>query len=90
LQKRHGNKIVTVVNNLELYGVDVKALAQLVRVDAAASATIVDSTQPACCKGLQLIVQGNQVRVIARLLTANYGIAVKNMNGLELAPKIKK
>jgi len=60
---------VTLVANLELYGVDVAEFAKECQHGIAASATI--NPLPAR-KGVQLQVQGNQVLFVSRLLHCEY------------------
>lgn len=51
---------MTLINNLNVYGIDCKTFCQEVQVGVAASATIVGSAPQ--CDGPQVIVQGNQAR----------------------------
>ena len=62
---RTGNKKVTLVSNMELYGVDVAEFAKECQRGVAASTTINPLVGR---KGVQLQIQGNQVRFISQLL----------------------
>lgn len=85
--QRTGNKKVTLVEGLETYGIDVAHLAHEVQVGVAASTTL---TTLANGKQ-QLLVQGNQVVFLEKLLTGpSYGVPRKYLKGLEQAPGKKK
>lgn len=83
---RTGNKKVTLVSNLEIYGVDVGEFAKECQRGVAASTTI-NPLQGR--KGVQLQIQGNQVRFISQLLHDKYKVPIANMRGLDKAPKVK-
>ncbi|XP_034251739.1 LOW QUALITY PROTEIN: eukaryotic translation initiation factor 2D [Thrips palmi] len=83
---RTGNKKVTLVANLEIYGVDVAEFAKECQRGVAASTTI--NPLPGR-KGVQLQIQGNQVRFISQLLHDKYRVPIANMRGLDKAPKVK-
>ncbi|XP_067012499.2 eukaryotic translation initiation factor 2D [Anabrus simplex] len=85
--KRTGNKKVTLINNLELYGVDLTEFARECQHGVAASTSI--SSVPGR-KSAQLMVQGNQVLFVGNLLQGKYQIPKRYIRGLELAPKPKK
>lgn len=85
-----GNKKVTLVNNLEQYGILINEFAKQCKLGVQASTTIVQSEH---VKGNQLLVQGNQVRFVYNLLTGTYKVPPRNITGLEFAkkePKAKK
>lgn len=84
---RSGNKKITLISNLEQYGIILAEFAKACKVGAAASTSI---TRPPGSKTDQLQIQGNQVKFIHELLTQTYKIAPKNIQGLELAKKDKK
>jgi len=89
VETRSGNKKVTLVTNLETYGVDPKALAKEIRVGAAASTSVTAAPgQKAGAK--QLLVQGNQVNLVGAILTEKYNIDKKHITGLEKGEKKKK
>ena len=89
VETRSGNKKVTLVTNLETYGVDPKALAKEIRVGAAASTSVTAAPgQKAGAK--QLLVQGNQVNLVGAILTEKYNIDKKHIAGLEKGEKKKK
>lgn len=84
---RSGNKKVTLINNLELYGINIHEFSRECQHGVAASTTI--NTIPGM-KSAQVQVQGNQVTFVAKLLTEKYQIPKKYIRGLENAPKKKK
>lgn len=85
--QRTGNKKVTLVEGLESYGIDVANLAHEVQVGVAASVSVT----PLANGKQQLLVQGNQVAFMERLLTgSSYGVPRKYLKGLEHAAGKKK
>uniref|UniRef100_A0A1B6KHF0 SUI1 domain-containing protein n=1 Tax=Graphocephala atropunctata TaxID=36148 RepID=A0A1B6KHF0_9HEMI len=84
---RSGNKKVTLVNNLELFGINVTEFARECQHGVAASTTI--NSLPHA-KSVQLQIQGNQVNFVAKILTEKYQIPKRYLRGLENAPKKKK
>ncbi|KAJ6645425.1 Eukaryotic translation initiation factor 2D [Pseudolycoriella hygida] len=87
LATRSGNKKVTLVSNLEAYGIRLSEFEKACKLGVAASTTV---TKLPYQKGEQLLVQGNQIRFIYKLLTETYKIPGKNIVGLDLAKKEKK
>lgn len=87
LATRSGNKKVTLISNLEAYGIIVPEFAKACKLGVAASTSI---TRTPGSKTDQLLVQGNQIKFISNLLTQTYKIAPKNIIGMELAKKEKK
>ncbi|KAK7485278.1 hypothetical protein BaRGS_00023529 [Batillaria attramentaria] len=87
VQQRGSKKKVTIVENLEAYGVDPKVFAQTVQRAVACSASAVSSEQKN--RGLEVVVQGNQITFIAGLLLDKYKIPRKYVQGLEKGPKSK-
>ncbi|CAG2054982.1 unnamed protein product [Timema podura] len=85
--KRSGNKKVTLINNLELYGVNLQEFGRECQHGVAASTSI--SSVPGR-KTPQLLVQGNQVDFVGKLLMGKYEIPKRYIRGLENAPKNKK
>ena len=88
VEKRSGNKSVTLLSNLAIYGVNAKDFAKKIQVAVATSATTVPNAVQ--CEGPQLLVQGNHVRYVSQLLQDEYGIDKKYIAGLELGLKQKK
>ncbi|CAG9534397.1 unnamed protein product [Cercopithifilaria johnstoni] len=86
IESRAGNKKVTLVNNLSIYGIDSKRFCHEIQTGVATSAVVVNNA--AECEGFQVLVQGNQILFISNLLS-KYGIEKKHMIGLELIPKQK-
>ncbi|XP_039433413.1 eukaryotic translation initiation factor 2D [Culex pipiens pallens] len=84
---RSGNKKVTLISNLEDYGVNVAEFAKAVKLGAAASTTM---TEVPGTKGEQLLVQGNHIKFVFELLTGTYQIPKACITGLEFAKEQKK
>lgn len=87
LATRSGNKKVTLVSNIECYGIIMTEFIKLCKQGAAASTTIVTPNNQ---NREMLQIQGNQVRFIYTLLTETYKIPPKCILGLELAKDGKK
>jgi translation initiation factor 2D len=87
VSQRSGNKKVTLVDNLELFGIRIADFAKECQHGVAASTSI---SKPIGKKCDQLLVQGNQVLFVYNLLTDKYKIPQKYIRGLENAPKKKK
>ncbi|XP_013783321.1 eukaryotic translation initiation factor 2D-like [Limulus polyphemus] len=85
--QRSGNKKVTLLYNLETFGIDPTKLAHQIQVGIAASTSVGPSVTK---KGTQVLVQGNQVRYVAKLLLDEYKVPRKYIKGLDSAPKEKK
>ncbi|XP_059175627.1 eukaryotic translation initiation factor 2D-like [Physella acuta] len=85
---RASQKKVTIVDNLEEFGIDLKTFAQVVQKAVACSCSVVASEQKN--KGPQVVVQGNQINFVYTLLTEKYKIPKRLITGIELAPKQKK
>lgn len=66
VQTRSGNKKVTLVDNLELFNINVQEFAKQCQQGVGASATV---QIPTGKKLSQLLVQGNQILFIHKLLT---------------------
>ncbi|XP_077863853.1 eukaryotic translation initiation factor 2D-like, partial [Saccoglossus kowalevskii] len=88
VEKRTGNKKVTLVQNLEVFGIDPKSFARTVQVNVAASTSI--SPLPGNGAGFQVLIQGNQINYVAQLLLDEFKILKKYIVGLEKAPKPPK
>lgn len=84
---RSGNKKVTLIDNLELYGIRLSEFSKECQHGVAASTSI---TRPPGKKSDQLLVQGNQILFVYNLLIDKYKIPKKYIRGLENAPKVKK
>ncbi|KAG5899462.1 hypothetical protein JTB14_015315 [Gonioctena quinquepunctata] len=84
---RSGNKKVTLVDNLELFGIRLNEFAKECQHGVAASTSI---NRPPGKKTDQLLVQGNQVLFVYNLLTEKYKVPKRYVKGLENAPKKKK
>lgn len=74
------NKKVTLVDNLEVFGINVNEFSKQCQHGVAASSTINTSQNS---KAVQFQIQGNQKSFIAQLLTEKYGIPKKYMEGCE-------
>uniref|UniRef100_A0A452TCN7 Eukaryotic translation initiation factor 2D n=1 Tax=Ursus maritimus TaxID=29073 RepID=A0A452TCN7_URSMA len=85
LAQRASNKKVTVVRNLEAYGLDPCSVAAILQQRCQASTTVTPA--PGSKDGLQVQIQGNQVHHLSRLLLEDYQLPRKYIQGLEKAPK---
>ncbi|KAL6427294.1 hypothetical protein ACFW04_008697 [Cataglyphis niger] len=83
---RSGGKKVTLVNNLETFGINLKEFSKECQ-NIGASATIIDDPGK---KTPSVLVQGNQILYVYKLLTEKYQIKKNYIRGLEFAPKKKK
>ncbi|VDN22593.1 unnamed protein product [Cylicostephanus goldi] len=88
VETRSGNKKVTLINNISVFGIDVKRLCHQIQVEAATSATTANDAVN--CEGPQIIVLGNQVTYLGELLMKDYGIDKKFIEGLDLGIKKKR
>ncbi|GCB67120.1 hypothetical protein scyTo_0007996 [Scyliorhinus torazame] len=86
--QRSSNKKVTIVSNLEAFGLDPQSLVNALQQKAQASVTM--HQVPGTKDKMALQVQGNQVNHIAKLLTEEYRIPAKYIAGLDKAPKTGK
>ncbi|CAG5119335.1 unnamed protein product [Candidula unifasciata] len=85
---RASSKKVTIVDNLEDYGIDVKAFSKLVQKSVACSCSVVQPEQKN--KGAQVLIQGNQISFVANLLIDKYKIPRRYITGMENAPAPKQ
>ncbi|XP_058131105.1 eukaryotic translation initiation factor 2D isoform X2 [Dasypus novemcinctus] len=85
LAQRASNKKVTVVRNLEAYGLEPCSVAAILQQRCQASTTV--SATPGSKDGLQVQIQGNQIHHLGRLLLEEYHLPRKYIQGLEKAPK---
>ncbi|XP_024942951.1 eukaryotic translation initiation factor 2D isoform X2 [Cephus cinctus] len=83
---RSGNKKVTLINNLETFGIKLEEFSKECQ-GIGASATITDVPGK---KTPSVLVQGNQVLYVYKLLTGKYQINKNYIRGLEYAPKQRK
>ena len=59
---------MTIIDNLDVYGIDPKLFGHTVQLRVACSASVVPTAEK--LKGPQVVVQGNQVRSVGDLLTS--------------------
>ncbi|GFR72690.1 eukaryotic translation initiation factor 2D-like [Elysia marginata] len=85
---RSSNKKVTVVENLEDFGIDVRVFARLVQKAVACSCSVAPSEQKN--KGPSVTIQGNQIAFVGKVLLEKYKIPRRYISGLENAVKQKK
>jgi translation initiation factor 2D len=83
---RSGNKKVTLVSNLEPYGINVSDFSKACKIGVQASTSI---TKVPGTNIDQFQIQGNHVRFIHKLLTDTYKVSGSNITGLEFAKKEK-
>ncbi|ESO92608.1 hypothetical protein LOTGIDRAFT_233056 [Lottia gigantea] len=86
--QRMGNKKVTLIDNVETFGIDPDKFAHLIQVKRACSTTVSPSIQKN--KGLQILAQGNQVDFIRQLLIEKYKLPLRFVEGLEKGSNKKK
>merc|ERR1712203_614622 len=85
LGKRSGNKKVTLIHNLDVYGIDPKDFGHKCQVGVAASSTVNEAANKKKSNGqpvIEVLVQGNQVAFAAKLLLEHYKIPKKYIRGL--------
>ncbi|XP_059986047.1 eukaryotic translation initiation factor 2D isoform X2 [Lagenorhynchus albirostris] len=85
LAQRASNKKVTVVRNLEAYGLDPCSVATILQQRCQASTTVTPASGTKDI--LQVQIQGNQIHHLGRLLLEEYRLPRKHIQGLEKAPK---
>ena len=93
LGSRSGNKKVTLIHNLDVFGIDPKEFAHKCQVGVSASSTVSEAANKKKSNGsavIEVLVQGNQVAYAGKLLLEHYKINKKYIRGLELAKKSKK
>ncbi|XP_070601645.1 eukaryotic translation initiation factor 2D isoform X1 [Erythrolamprus reginae] len=83
--QRSANKKVTIIKNLEQYGLDPQVVASTLQQKVQASATIV--TIPGAKDRSQVQIQGNQTNHLAKLLLEDYQIPCSYIQGLQKASK---
>ncbi len=83
---RSGNKKVTLVHNLELFGIDPSEFAHRCQTGVAASTSVGEAPnrRPGA---MEVLVQGNQVMFASKLLLESYKIPRKYVKGIEEAKK---
>ncbi|XP_061488093.1 eukaryotic translation initiation factor 2D [Rhineura floridana] len=86
IAQRSSNKKVTIIKNLELYGLDPQAVANFLQQKVQASATV--TTLPGAKDRAQVQIQGNQTHHLAKLLLEDYQIPHRYIQGLKKAPKM--
>ncbi|XP_075299107.1 eukaryotic translation initiation factor 2D isoform X2 [Opisthocomus hoazin] len=86
IAQRSSNKKVTIIKNLELYGLDPQCVANILQQKVQASATI--APVPGTKDRVQVQIQGNQIHHLAKMLLEEYQLPRKYIQGLEKAPKL--
>ncbi|NXU54398.1 EIF2D factor, partial [Turnix velox] len=86
--QRSSNKKVTIIKNLELFGLDPQSVANILQQKVQASATI--TPLPGSKDRVQVQIQGNQIQHLAKMLLDEYQLPRKYIQGLEKAPKVGK
>ncbi|XP_061182626.1 eukaryotic translation initiation factor 2D-like [Saccostrea echinata] len=84
--QRGSNKKVTTVDNLEVFGLDLKEIAHEIQITIQCSCTVSTSSS----NKTQVVIQGNQIAFVTDLLTGKYRIPKKYIKGWEKAPKGKR
>lgn len=90
LATRCGNKQVTLVDQLEMFGIRLTEFAQACKIGVASSTSILRPNCPGNGNKGQILIQGNQIRFVHNLLTTTYKIPTKFITGLEWAKNEKK
>ncbi|CAB3411174.1 unnamed protein product [Caenorhabditis bovis] len=88
VETRSGNKKVTIINNLSVFGIQIKTISHQIMRGIATSVT--SNPEAVNCEGPQVIVQGNQIHFISELLLNKYGLDKKYIVGMDLAPKKRR
>ncbi|KAJ7411262.1 Eukaryotic translation initiation factor 2D [Willisornis vidua] len=70
IEKRSANKKVTIIKNLELYGLDPQCVANMLQQKVQASATI--TPVPGAKDRVQVQIQGNQIHHLAKMLLGKW------------------
>ncbi|XP_023939093.2 eukaryotic translation initiation factor 2D [Bicyclus anynana] len=84
---RSGNKKVTLVSNLEAFGFSLRPLAHACQLLAGAACGV---TRSAAARADQLMLQGDQTHLVAKLLIEKYGLPKKFVDGADKALNKKK
>lgn len=80
---RNKGKKATLVNNLEVFGINSKDFSRECQSIGASATVTLDPGKKTPC----VFIQGNQILYVHKLLTEKYGIKPQNIRGLEFAPK---
>eukprot|EP00058_Branchiostoma_floridae_P005947 XP_002591435.1 hypothetical protein BRAFLDRAFT_205481 [Branchiostoma floridae] len=88
VQQRSGNKKVTLIYNLEGFGIRPDTFAHLLQLRVQASTAV--NPAPNRKAGVQVMVQGNQVHTVAKLLIDEMKLPKKFVQGVEKAAKKKR
>ncbi|XP_067137065.1 eukaryotic translation initiation factor 2D [Centruroides vittatus] len=86
VEQRTGNKKVTLINYLDEFKIDAEKFAHEIQLGVAASTKVGESAGK---KGVQVLVQGNQVKYISKLLLDKYKIPKKYVKGYDVQGKKK-
>ncbi|XP_010137793.1 PREDICTED: eukaryotic translation initiation factor 2D [Buceros rhinoceros silvestris] len=86
IAQRSSNKKVTIIKNLELYGLDPQRVANVLQQKVQASVTI--TPIPGTKDRVQVQIQGNQIHHLAKMLLEEYQLPRKYIQGLGKAPKL--
>ena len=92
LGTRSGNKKVTLIHNLDIYGIDMSEFSHKCQIGVAASTAIHEAPNKKRAGGhpvMELLIQGNQVAFASKLLIDEYKVPRKFIRGTELAAKKK-
>ncbi|MGH0174976.1 UNVERIFIED_CONTAM: hypothetical protein FKN15_069634 [Acipenser sinensis] len=82
---RGSNKKVTLIKNLELYGLEPHSIASILQQRVQASSAV--NPLPGSKDKVLVQIQGNQLVHVGRLLVGEYKIPQKHILGLDKAPK---
>lgn len=76
-QRRAGNKHVTLIHNLEKFGIDLKDFAKYVQNAAASSASV--TTDSSGSKSEMVLIQGNQTKFVKKLFLEKLNFPAKHV-----------
>ncbi|KAH7701654.1 Protein C25H3.4 [Aphelenchoides avenae] len=65
IEKRAGNKVVTLVNNVTVFGIDIKEFCHRIQTKVATGTTVI--AEAPLCEGHQVLVHGNQKKYVKGL-----------------------
>ena len=88
LGKPSGNKKVTLIHNLDVFGIDPQEFGHKCQVGLSVSSKVNEAPKKKRSNGqpaIEVLVQGNQVDFVGNLLLEHYKIPKKYIKGLELA-----
>ncbi|XP_015759669.1 PREDICTED: eukaryotic translation initiation factor 2D-like [Acropora digitifera] len=74
VEQRTGNKKVTLIRNLESYGIEPQEFAHKIQIKAACSTAVTQLPGKNINPGMQILAQGNQVALVANFLLGKLSV----------------